>query len=39
MQNPKGMIDVGDKAVTQRTATATAVVLLGCEVFEALVRG
>lgn len=35
--NPN-MVDVGDKAVTERTATAQATVVLGSEIIEALTK-
>lgn len=39
MQNSKGMVDVSDKNITVRTATASGCVVLGQELFEVLQRG
>ena len=39
MQNSKGMIDIGGKAITQRAATASGYVVLGEELFEVLRQG
>ena len=39
MQNSKGMIDIGGKAITQRAATASGCVVLGEELFEVLRQG
>ena len=39
MQDPKGMIDISGKGITQRTATASGRVLLGEEPFEVLQQG
>jgi len=36
MQNSKGMIDIGGKAITQRAATASGCVLLSRELFDIL---
>ena len=39
MQNSKGMIDIGNKNVTARSATAKGCVVLGAEAFEVLKEG
>ncbi len=39
MSDSKGMVDIGAKNVTVRTATAVGSVLLGAEAFTALLRG
>ena len=39
MQDSKGMIDIGDKAVTKRRAIASGSVILGDELFEILKKG
>ena len=39
MQNSKGMVDISEKDITVRTATATGCVVLGQEPFEVLREG
>jgi cyclic pyranopterin phosphate synthase len=39
MQDSKGMVDISDKGITVRTATASGCVVLGKEVFEVLQQG
>ena len=39
MRNSKGMVDVGDKAITARTARARGAIVLGEAAFEALRQG
>ena len=39
MQNSKGMVDISEKDITVRTATAAGCVILGEELFEVLRRG
>ncbi len=39
MQNSKSMIDISDKGVTVRTATARGCILIGAEAFQVLKQG
>lgn len=39
MQDPKGMIDISGKKITQRTATSSGTVILGRDPFDILRRG